>query len=683
MKNAQTIIWINIFALFACTHDKVLNNKNDLMEQNLNGSIKTIIESTYNLIEKDGEINKGSIEVKRTYKYDKMGNMLEEQMATSKFKLRLKHSNKYDNKGNITEKILIDQDDKDDTEIRYTFIYNDKGDVLETNEYNTDGILSKKFTFEYDKQGNLLVKKEKNLPNDWIGYKYIYKYDEIGNAIESKKIGPDGKVELQYTYSYDEMGNVIEQNRYFAMDGSETRHSYNYDDFDENNNWRHKEVYQNGQPVYIIEREIEYYNIGTQRGKGNQPTLKRNQNLAKHDFIPIFTVIDTTYTPLTQEMIAKELEYLKNSNIIDNRIPYFLEGIQRKLSTAETKGYSTGKDLTENIIIEFASDYVTDEVFKEAVDSFEKYVNSYLAEGYELKLIEVGRGSYMNTHNYKYMIVYNSYFERYTYQYYFNFSQRTYSITINSKRQNIIIDKLIGIEKRIKNDLTKENIKGKVKVIIESVYTTTENKGNPKKNALSSKYTYMYDKHGNLIENDIYFTLSVLRDKNGKVIYKYNDEGVNIEREIYDQNGLLKYKEICRYDDMGNRVQEDKYNTAGQLDSKRVNRYDGYGNIIEMNRYKQDGTLKLKEISKYNLEGKEIERTTYNPEIDIRWREAFKYDVKGNEIEVSAYTSDGNPYYTRTNRDETFDLNGNWLLRVTYNDDKPLEIIERVIEYYQ
>ena len=173
-----------------------------------------------------------------------------------------------------------------------------------------------------------------------------------------------------------------------------------------------------------------------------------NQPLKNQDFKPDFIIMDSAYTIISQEIISQELENIESSNIVNNNMPYFLEELKRKLSTAGTKCYSYGNDLTENIIIENAPAFVDDEIFKQVVNNMEEYINQYLAEGIEMKLIKSGTDKYKDLYDYKFMIIYNSLMERYTYQYYFNFSQKTYSISINSNHDNINIEKLIGIEEK-------------------------------------------------------------------------------------------------------------------------------------------------------------------------------------------------------------------------------------------
>ena len=83
-------------------------------------------------------------------------------------------------------------------------------------------------------------------------------YDEKGNNIEENHYDSDGRLSYKYTYKYDEKGNTIEQNIYYHGSRPAENYSYKYE-YDKNNNWTQEIEYFNTIPVYITERIIEYY----------------------------------------------------------------------------------------------------------------------------------------------------------------------------------------------------------------------------------------------------------------------------------------------------------------------------------------------------------------------------------------------------------------------------------------
>ena len=172
---------LSVLCLVSCNQSE---KKNDLTEENLKGKVKSITENTYEAVDKFGQIEKGDVLVDSSAVYTDDGH----------FK-----------------------------------IYNEKGNKIEENYYNSNGSLI---------------------------YKNTYKYDEKGNKIEEYHYDEDGKFNYKYTYKYDEKGNNIEKNNYDSNGRLDSKYTYEYD---KNNNWTQRIEYKNTIPHRITERIIEYY----------------------------------------------------------------------------------------------------------------------------------------------------------------------------------------------------------------------------------------------------------------------------------------------------------------------------------------------------------------------------------------------------------------------------------------
>lgn len=146
---------LSVLCLVSCNQSE---KKNDLTEENLKGKVKSITENTYEAVDKFGQIEKGDVLVDSSAVYTDDGH----------FK-----------------------------------IYNEKGNKIEENYYNSNGSLI---------------------------YKNTYKYDEKGNNIEKNNYDSNGRLDSKYTYEYDK-----------------------------NNNWTQRIEYKNTIPHRITERIIEYY----------------------------------------------------------------------------------------------------------------------------------------------------------------------------------------------------------------------------------------------------------------------------------------------------------------------------------------------------------------------------------------------------------------------------------------
>jgi YD repeat-containing protein len=144
-------------------------------------------------------------------------------------------------------------------------------------------------------------------------------------------------------------------------------------------------------------------------------------------------------------------------------------------------------------------------------------------------------------------------------------------------------------KEEIENDLTRANIKGKVKEIIETTFSAKESFGEPQKGDLRTKD-----------------------------ISKYNEDGNRTEETSYNADGELARKYKDQYDEDGNRTEVTFYNADGELGGKHKYQYDEDGNITESTSYNADGEIDWKYKYQYdefdNLKNW-IVRTLYGDDI--------------------------------------------------------------------
>ena len=129
MKNLLFTSTLFLIVNFSFAQTKI---QNDLTRDGLKGKVSFFSESKYDLVEKFGEIEKGSLSDKFTYKYDEKGNMIE--------------VNYYNADESLGDK--------------YTYKYDEKGNKIESIRYNADGSLRFKHTsnYEFDAMGNWIKK---------------------------------------------------------------------------------------------------------------------------------------------------------------------------------------------------------------------------------------------------------------------------------------------------------------------------------------------------------------------------------------------------------------------------------------------------------------------------------------------------------------------------------------------
>ncbi len=115
----------------------------------------------------------------------------------------------------------------------------------------------------------------------------------------------------------------------------------------------------------------------------------------------------------------------------------------------------------------------------------------------------------------------------------------------------------------LKNDLTRQKLKGEIKAFTESEYTVSDKFGVIKKEHLYFKYISQLNNFGNLLEENIYDEINTSDDK--KVTFKYNENGILIEKLYFQKNNILSQREKFKYDNLGNRIEKASFNSDGSL----------------------------------------------------------------------------------------------------------------------
>jgi hypothetical protein len=114
-------------------------------QEKLNGKVKIIKETDYSAVEKFGEITKGEVGSSTTKVCDEKGNMIEENEYRSDGSLSFKYIYKYDEKGNNMEMSTYIYDS---LHCKYLCKYDEKGNLIEANDYNSDGNLRCKYIYK-------------------------------------------------------------------------------------------------------------------------------------------------------------------------------------------------------------------------------------------------------------------------------------------------------------------------------------------------------------------------------------------------------------------------------------------------------------------------------------------------------------------------------------------------------
>lgn len=244
MKNILIPVVITII-IASCTSSgyNIQNKKTDWRVMNLKDKVKSIKECTY-----DGTYN-GDTET-----FEGRGEKGDCNQAINYF---------FNNKGNLIEvkDVLHGESGQ-----KHTYKYDDKGNKVQEEYYDEDGVLQGKVNYKYDKPGNRI---EKTFPE---GTKISYRYDSNGNMIEESTYDNDGNLYNRIAYQFDDNGLKIEEVQYDRNGKIVIKYAYKYD--------------SNGN-----ETEINAYSEGKQPSKSAiQYVYDKKKNFIKKIFVSAFSI---------------------------------------------------------------------------------------------------------------------------------------------------------------------------------------------------------------------------------------------------------------------------------------------------------------------------------------------------------------------------------------------------------
>lgn len=142
------------------------------------------------------------------------------------------------------------------------FHFDYDGDLLESHQYDLKGRLYSSTHYIYAEGGNLVMTIEYiyDLDSGVVAKRTVSTYDKRERLASIEQYTADELLLWTERRKYDKKGNLKKRTQTFYNDDevtvtTETR-TYTYD---RRGNWTHCRYALNGQPMYTIERTIEYY----------------------------------------------------------------------------------------------------------------------------------------------------------------------------------------------------------------------------------------------------------------------------------------------------------------------------------------------------------------------------------------------------------------------------------------
>ncbi|MEI6577402.1 MAG: hypothetical protein WCO63_14595 [Bacteroidota bacterium] len=233
-----------------------------------------------------------------------------------------------------------------------------------------------------------------------------------------------------------------------------------------------------------------------------------------------------------------------------------------------------------------------------------------------------------------------------------------------------------------KSDLSKSNLKGKVKIITSTLFDGIEKDGEVQTGVINSIVITDYNTKGNV---SAYHGSVPYEKTSWNTIFKFNCQGFVKGSESLNINaryGNTAKKESDKCDSKGNIIKAVRYDEKGEVTDRSVYQYDSVGNIIEWDNYKANGDLWFVTTYIFDSNSNMVAKYNFQPDVSFYDKSTFKYDDNSNQIERKDYV-DGKCNYDQSSQYLKFDAAGNWLKKISFDaEKKPAYVTERLIEYY-
>lgn len=249
-----------------------------------------------------------------------------------------------------------------------------------------------------------------------------------------------------------------------------------------------------------------------------------------------------------------------------------------------------------------------------------------------------------------------------------------------------------------KNNWATNQLKGKVKSIIQLTYTAKEYYGEIREDEFFERIYFKFDNRGNKkytlrdgncrIENYYYYF-----DRFDNCIMKSrkDDYGYVLEETIYEKTGYVTKdswggetfycgKPKHSYDKNHNLIKSCFYDENNVYTGKTTYSYNDQNKEIEAITYNENNILKIRTNWEYNDKGQVIKETTNNY-YDFT-KTTTEYDNSGNTLSIEEKKGGPNHSIKRW-RYLKFDKQWNWTKRVVYIDGDLRDIQTRKYVYYE
>jgi hypothetical protein len=230
-------------------------------------------------------------------------------------------------------------------------------------------------------------------------------------------------------------------------------------------------------------------------------------------------------------------------------------------------------------------------------------------------------------------------------------------------------------------DLIQQNLKGKVQQFDEMSYAVDSTGKMGAKDSITNSQSF--DEKG-------YQTKFGSKNAAGEVVNEgmatHYDNGQTKEFESKNK-GKLAFKMVIELDSNGKYLRADNYDSSGKISSYYKDLSENeYGEVLKGTEYKPDNTMKSSFENNYDKDGHYIGSSGKDSTGKETFHSTVKLNDKGDAAEETTMTvtKDSTKNETVSYKYDSYDDQGNWTQRTTYNDKgKPTKIVKRTYSYYK
>jgi hypothetical protein len=255
-----------------------LEDDNSLKKMDLKGNVKTSKEASFELLPDGSKGGKTFEATPDSYSlFNEKGFITKKQVFGPDGNVSATYLYEYNEDNQLTKETRYSATENIDKVYTYAYgadsksletqtTYTALGNIESSDKFSVEnGLITKQesfdalgnpvyyWSYEYDEKGNR-NKATWHINNVCI--QNVYSYNNNDKLIEQTEIN-ESNISTRWKFAYDDKGNITEETSIYS-DGSEVKRTYTYE-YDKQGNWTKKTARENGNPLYVSERTIEYY----------------------------------------------------------------------------------------------------------------------------------------------------------------------------------------------------------------------------------------------------------------------------------------------------------------------------------------------------------------------------------------------------------------------------------------